>query len=72
MRGLTAAKFLLIKHMTLHRNMKLVIVTLLLVTVCQCNLSASDTLLKLSDILRSMNLEVGDIDSKVPDGFVYV
>jgi len=35
--------------------MKQVIITLLLVTLCQCN--ASDTLLKLSDILRAMNLE---------------
>jgi len=37
--------------------MKQVIVILLLVTLCQCNLFASETLLKLSDILRAMNLE---------------
>ncbi|KAL5269867.1 hypothetical protein ACHWQZ_G003368 [Mnemiopsis leidyi] len=37
--------------------MKLLFITLLLATQCQCNLLESDTLLKLSDILRAMNLE---------------
>ena len=39
-------------------EMKLLLITLLLATQCQCNLLESDTLLKLSDILRAMNLEV--------------
>ena len=38
--------------------MKQVFFILALVAVCHCNLFASETLLKLSDILKAMNLEV--------------